>query len=71
MMFKNPTKLAGTAVGGFLASAIFLAVTLGLDRTEPSSATRYLVTFFCFTGALSLVVWAFASFAVWDGTRKK
>ncbi len=69
-MFKNPSKISGLAVGGFLASAIFLAVTLGLDRTEPSSATRYLVALFCITGFVSLTAWAFASFAVWDGTRK-
>jgi hypothetical protein len=68
-MFKNPSKIAGRAVGGFLASVIFLFVTLGLDRTEPSSATRYLVMLFCVTGFVSLVAWAFASFAVWDGTR--
>jgi hypothetical protein len=69
-MFKNPSKIAGRAVGGFLASVIFLFVTLGLDRTEPSSATRYLVVLFCVTGFVSLTAWGFASFAVWDGTRK-
>ena len=70
-MFKNPSKVVGRAVGGFLASVIFIAVTLGLDRNDPSSATRYLVIIFCVTGFVSLVVWGFASFAAWDSTRKK
>jgi hypothetical protein len=70
-MFKNPSKLAGSAVGGFLASVMFLFVTLGLDRTEPSSATRYLVMIFCVTGAVSLVAWGFGSFALWDQARTK
>jgi protein-S-isoprenylcysteine O-methyltransferase Ste14 len=69
-MFKNPSKIVGRAVGGFLASVIFLFVTLGLDRTVPSSATHYLVVLFCITGVLSLTAWGFASFVVWDDTRK-
>ena len=70
-MFKNPSKVVGRAVGGFLASVIFIAVTLGLDRTDPSSATLYLVTIFCVTGFVSLVAWGFGSFALWDQARKK
>jgi hypothetical protein len=46
-------------------------VALGLDRTEPSSATRYLVMIFCVTGAVSLVAWGFGSFALWEQARSK
>jgi len=70
-MFKNPAKFSGLAVGGFLASVIFLFVTLGLNRTAPSSSTGLLVAFFCVTGLVSLVAWAFASFAVWESARAK
>ncbi|MCA2999853.1 MAG: hypothetical protein ING75_14750 [Rhodocyclaceae bacterium] len=70
-MFKNPSKVVGLAVGGFVASVVLMFVALGLDRTTPSSATRYLVIIFCVTGAVSLVAWGFGSFALWDQARTK
>jgi hypothetical protein len=69
-MLKNPSKVIGLAVGGFLASVIFLFVTLGLNSNAPSSSTRYVVALFCLTGFASLAVWGFASFVLWDATRK-
>ncbi|MCE2724377.1 MAG: hypothetical protein ACK5YU_03385 [Burkholderiales bacterium] len=68
---QNPSRVVGLAVGGFLASVVFMFVALGLDRTEPSSATHYLVMIFCVTGAVSLVAWGFGSFAVWEQARTK
>ena len=65
-MFKNPAKVVGFSIGGFIASVVFMFVTFGLDSTSPSSSTRYLVALFCLTGLVSLAVWGFASFSLWD-----
>jgi len=69
-MKRDTQYWANIAPGAFWVCVVFVALVLGLDSSNPSSSTRPLVILFCLGGVVSLTVWGWCAFRVFEEKRK-
>jgi hypothetical protein len=69
-MKRDTAYWGNLAPGAFWVCVVFIALILGMDSSNPSGATKPLIVILSIGCAVSLAVWGWCAFRVFEEKRK-